>query len=147
MARRGAISIGIDRISGKSIADWDDVCQCMFVIFTTMLGTRVMRRTFGSAVPGLLGRNLTPSTLLNFYVAIVTAVTLWEPRLLITNFIIPTPQNSPATMRAGHIAFQIVGFYRPRALLGDMTTEPIPRMMNIVFPFDGQNGPTLTAGG
>ena len=129
-----ADSTGINRYSGKSVSDWDHVTISLHVIFTTMLASRVMRRTFGSVIPGLLGRPLTSRTLMRFFSAIVLAVDAWEPRFRIIRVIYPQPQNSPDTLRKGTIAFQVVGVYRPRALQGDLTEEAVPRGVFFTFP-------------
>lgn len=126
-----ADSTGINRFTGQALSDWDHVIQSLFVIFQTLIGTRVMRRTFGSAVPGLLGKNLTPPTMLNFFTAIIIAIVLWEPRFRVIQIIYPQPPVTPDTVRAGLIEFQIVGAYRPRALQGDLTEEPVPRVATV----------------
>ncbi len=85
-----------------------------------------MRRAFGFAGAGLLGRsNLTPQTMLKFYTAIAIAVALWEPRFRIRKFEYPSDQNSPDKLRAGEIGIRMVGDYMPRALDGDYTVEAV----------------------
>ena len=84
-----------------------------------------MRRNFGSAVPGILGRNLVPETMLRFYMAITIAIELWEPRFRVRRFEYPENTNSPDKMRQGQIGIRLVGDYRPRALEGDFTIEAV----------------------
>ena len=115
-------STGIDRDTGLPLSDLDHVRQSFRVIFTTRIGERVMRRTFGSAVPEVLGRNLAASTLSLFFQAIWIAVTLWEPRLQVVQVLYPAPPNTPALMRLGGITLAILADYRPYALSGDITT-------------------------
>jgi phage baseplate assembly protein W len=93
------------------------------VIFTTRIGERVMRRNFGSDVPGLLGRPLAPSTLLRFWTAIIIAVELWEPRFRVIQIVYPDNANTPEAARTGGLALQVTGQYRPNALHGDFTPE------------------------
>jgi hypothetical protein len=126
-----ANSTGIDRESGKSLSDWPHVVQSIHLIFSTHIGSRVMRRLFGSAVPGLLGKNLVPVTMSRFFTAIILAIELWEPRFRVTQIVYPQPQNSPDTLRVGKIEFSIVGVYMPNALKGDFTPSPIPRTIKI----------------
>lgn len=84
-----------------------------------------MRRTFGSAVPGLLGRqNLTPQVMLKFYTAIAIAIELWEPRFRVRSFQYPST-NSADNLRQGKVGISMVGDYRPRALSGDFTVEAV----------------------
>lgn len=117
------ISTGVNRWTGKPLSDWSHVEQSLQVIFSTRIGERVMRRTFGSSVPQLLGRNLTEPTILRFFAAICMAVDLWEPRFRVTQIL---PTGTPSQMRLGQLGLTIVGEYRPNALLGDFTPEPTP---------------------
>ncbi|WP_404291548.1 GPW/gp25 family protein [Microvirga sp. RSM25] len=116
-------SYGFDRRTGKPMSGWDHVLQSLEVIFTTPLGSRVMRRTFGSAVPALLGRPINRATVLRFATAIIVAVELWEPRFRIRQISFARTQNTPDKLRLGGLSMQIVGQYRPRGHLGDVTPE------------------------
>ncbi len=122
-------STGLNRNDGTPLSDWAHVEQCEQVIFTTRIGSRVMRRTFGSAVPGILGKNLVPSTMLKFWTAICAAIDLWEPRTRVTNIDYPRPPNSASTMAAGQLSFQVVQNYMPDALQGDFTVSPVPQTL------------------
>jgi uncharacterized protein len=116
-------STGLDRTTGKPLSGLAHVRQCFVVIFTTRIGERVMRRSFGSNVPAILGRNLVPSTLTLFFAAIILAVDLWEPRLRIVQVLYPAPPNAPSTLRVGNLTLAIIADYRPNALQGDVTTD------------------------
>lgn len=117
-----ATSTGIDRETGLPLSDLDHVRQAFRTIFTTRIGSRVMRRTFGALVPDILGRNLAPSTLALFFHAIWIAVDLWEPRLRIVQVLYPAPANTPSRLRLGGLDLAILADYRPYALAGDVTT-------------------------
>lgn len=116
-------STGINRDTGEVLTDLDHARQSLVVIFATHIGTRVMRRIFGSAVPALLGRNLTPAILDIFVQAISLAIYLWEPRFANIEALYPAPPNAPSTMRLGGITMAILADYRPYALDGDFTTD------------------------
>lgn len=117
-------STGIDRETGRVLRGWDHVVQSIIVIFTTRIGERVMRRTFGSMVLAILGReNLNPSALLRFYAAVIIAIELWEPRFRVTRILFPSTSNSPTKARQGKFGFGMVGQYRPHALQGDFVTD------------------------
>lgn len=119
-------STGIDRNTGKKLTGLAHLRQSLLVIFTTHIGSRVMRRTFGSAVPALLGRsNLTAPELLRFYTAIHLAIELWEPRLTSTRVWYPSNQNTPTALREGHTGLRITALYMPNALQGDFTTDAV----------------------
>ena len=117
-------STGIDRRTGKVLRGLAHVRQSVEVIFTTRLMSRVMRRTFGSAIPILLGRsNLTAPDLLRFYTAIHLALALWEPRLRSLRAYYPKSQNTPETARQGRMGLRLTVRYMPNALQGDTTSD------------------------
>lgn len=110
-------SIGMNRETGKLITDWDQVAQSIGVLFTTRIGDRVLRRTFGSQVPRLLGENMVPATFVRWVQAVGMALDLWEPRVRLRRVV---PQ---AVDRSGAARLRLEFLYRPRALQGDFTVE------------------------
>jgi phage baseplate assembly protein W len=121
------LGVGINRFTGEPIEGWDDVVQCLGVIFTTDFGERVMRRYFGSAVPVMLGRNMVPETFVLFAVAFGTAL-LWEPRVRLIQFL-------PLSVdRKGHASIRLDIEYRPRGHLGDFS--PFGRRTIRIGPTD-----------
>jgi phage baseplate assembly protein W len=120
---------GIDRRTGKPLSGWPHVLQSIEVIFTTRIGERVELRFFGAAAPILLGRVMTPATILAFWQALRLALETWEPRFHVTRFIPGRPSAEQA--RGGHFSFQIEGEYRPRAHLGDPTPEGTLRRLSV----------------
>lgn len=119
-------SVGIDRRTGKVITGLDHVRQSVEVIFTTKIASRVMRRTFGSAVAPLLGRsNLTEPELVRFYAAIHVAIALWEPRLQSLRALFPQTKNSPGAARQGRFGMRLRCRYCPEALSGDFTSDVV----------------------
>ena len=117
-------SLDIDRDTGADIVGWPHVVQCMGDFFTTPFGERIMREWYGSLVPRLLGENMTDRTIVRFFSAIVTAIEQWEPRYRVTKV---TPLR---VGRDGGFAVRLEGQFRPRALLGDFTSEG-PRHVTI----------------
>jgi phage baseplate assembly protein W len=117
-------STGIDRRTGRILTDCDHVVQSLEVIFTTHFGEREMRRTFGSNVPPILGReNIVPSTFLKFATAIIVSIELFEPRFRIKQVTFPGARNSPEGVRRGKVGMAMLGEYRPRGHLGDPTPD------------------------
>jgi uncharacterized protein len=57
------------------------LAQSIADIMTTPLGTRVMRRQYGSEVPELIDAPANSSTLVRLYAATATALMRWEPRI------------------------------------------------------------------
>ena len=50
-------------------------------ILTTPLGSRVLRRTYGSDLPDLIDQPLNPRTRLRIFAATAMALLRWEPRI------------------------------------------------------------------
>ena len=117
------MTAGINRHTCNPLAGWAHVQQSLGVIFTTRIGSRILARFFGSAVPGLLGKNLTPQTLLKFWTAIAIAIELWEPRFRLRSITYPGATNSAQKARQGQIGIRMIGEYMPNALEGDFTVE------------------------
>lgn len=124
------MTAGIDRRTGRPLSGWAHVMQSIDVIFTTRIAERIMRRTFGSAVPSLLGRNLTPETIHRFVVAIVVAIELWEPRFRVRRIGLSGKTTSVSGGRQGRIGLRLEGDYRPNALEGDFTVAE-PKQFNV----------------
>lgn len=117
-------STGIDRRTGAVLTGLDHVRQSVAVILTTRIGSRVMRRTFGAAVPALLMReNLTAEALARFLFAVTVAIDAWEPRLRVVQVVCPAPPNAAPGLRLGSLALAVLCSYRPHALQGDTTTD------------------------
>lgn len=109
-------SVGLNSATGGTIEGWSHVAQSLQSVFTTRFGERVMREWFGSFVPTLLGRNINQAELPLFYAAFTSAIEQWEPRYSVTEV------GVLEVSRAGVVRLSITGEYRPRALLGDMTS-------------------------
>lgn len=78
------IWIGMNAATGKRIAELDHIRQSVRDILTTPIGSRVMRRDYGSLLPDLIDQPLNGATLLRAYAATVMALIRWEPRIRIT---------------------------------------------------------------
>jgi phage baseplate assembly protein W len=76
--------IGMDAMTGRAINGLDHIRQSLASILTTPIGSRVMRRDYGSEVPDLIDQPLNGATQLRLYAATAHAVMLWEPRISLT---------------------------------------------------------------
>jgi len=74
--------IGMNAATGKSMGETEHIRQSIRDILTTRLGTRCMRRDYGSIVPELIDQPGNPATQLRLMAATVMAVIRWEPRVL-----------------------------------------------------------------
>lgn len=70
-----------DRHNGQPLSEIDHIFQSIEMILTTPIGSRVMRRNFGSHLPRILGRPLNASTITAIYAAANEAIATWEPRV------------------------------------------------------------------
>jgi phage baseplate assembly protein W len=78
---------GMNRHTGRTLDGLDHIRQSMVDILTTPIGSRVMRRDYGSLLPELIDQPLTEATLLQAYAAIVMALLRWEPRIRIERIV------------------------------------------------------------
>jgi uncharacterized protein len=124
-------SIGLDRLTGGIITSWDHVIQSLEDIFTTRFGERIMREWYGSNVPHLLGRNITPREVTGYFSELLAPIEQWEPRFRVTRII------ALKVTRDGQFHFYIDGEYRPRATFGDFTIEGRKRIYGSSYK-DGQ---------
>lgn len=76
--------IGMARTSGAVLAGDAHLAQSVGDILTTPLGTRVMRRDYGSLLFELIDRPLTGATRLLCVMATAIALARWEPRITVT---------------------------------------------------------------
>ena len=115
-------SVGLNAATGGILTGWPHVVQSLQDIFTTQFGTRIMREWYGSFVPNLLGRNITPKEVTPWFAAVTSAIEQWEPRYRVTRI-----QVLEVT-RDGQLHFFMEGEYRPRAVFGDFTVEGARRL-------------------
>lgn len=71
----------MNRETGAAIDELDHIAQCMTDILTTRIGTRVMRREYGSLLPELVDHPFNDVTRLRVYAGTVMALMRWEPRV------------------------------------------------------------------
>ncbi|WP_338616462.1 GPW/gp25 family protein [Pigmentiphaga sp. CHJ604] len=71
----------MDRNTGRELSGADHVKQSVTDIIQTAIGTRLMRRPYGSQVPGIVDQPGTPDTLVRLYAAIADGLMRWEPRI------------------------------------------------------------------
>lgn len=72
---------GMDRHTGAPLSGVEHIRQSVADILTTPIGSRVMRREYGSLLPDLIDQPLNGATALRAYSATVVALMKWEPRL------------------------------------------------------------------
>lgn len=71
------------RATGRRIDSADHLRQSVTDIITTPIGSRVMRRTYGSLVPALLDQPHNAALAARVSAAAVSAIMRWEPRIAV----------------------------------------------------------------
>lgn len=71
----------MDRSTGKPLDGLAHLVQSIVDILTTPIGSRVMRREYGSLLPQLVDQPANQATTLALFAATADALRRWEPRL------------------------------------------------------------------
>ena len=98
--------IGMDASTGAALGDMDHLRQSIRDILTTPIGSRVMRRDYGSKIYRLIDAPMNRSTLLAIYAATADAIHKWEPRLRLSKMRI-------VSAAPGAIELDLTGEYLP----------------------------------
>lgn len=75
---------GMSVDTGRAIEGLRHLQQSISDILTTPIGTRVMRRDYGSLLPELVDQPFNGATRARIYGATASALMRWEPRLRLT---------------------------------------------------------------
>lgn len=73
--------IGMNSSTGKALTGSAHLAQSINDILSTPLGTRIMRRDYGSQLADLIDWPLNNATRLQAYAAVAIALMRWEPRI------------------------------------------------------------------
>jgi uncharacterized protein len=109
-------SVGLSRHHGGPVSGFAHVVECFGDLLSTVVGARVLRRDYGSDVPLLIDREMTPQQILLVITAVADAADLWEPRLVVRRCTIIRAE------RTGRLGLRLIVDYYPRGHLGDRTT-------------------------
>lgn len=72
---------GMNAHTGSALSGVEHIRQSVADILTTPIGSRIMRRDYGSLLPELIDQPLNGPTALRAYAATVVALMKWEPRI------------------------------------------------------------------
>lgn len=92
---------GMSRHTGQRIDELEHIRQSVADILTTPIGSRVMRREYGSRLPELIDQPLTGPTLLRAYAATTKALIRWEPRIKVRSITRKVHTDRPGTVTLG----------------------------------------------
>jgi len=84
--------------TGRAMTRIAHICQSLADILTTPIGSRLMRRTYGSEVPELIDQPLNGATVLRIYAATAYAVLRWERRIALTGVQLQRDTDGSATL-------------------------------------------------
>ena len=102
---------GTNATTGKPLSGLDHLRQSIRDILTTPVGSRVMRRDYGSRLFQLVDAPVNRRTIVDIYAATIEALLRWEPRV--------TPRRvSIAAAETGRVVIDLEATYTP-------TGEPI----------------------
>jgi len=98
---------GTNRHTGKPLGGLEHLQQSVQDILTTPIGSRVMRREYGSNLHRRVDAPITPALLVEIYADTIDALSKWEPRLRIKTITV-ADVSRPA---AGWMILDIDGQY------------------------------------
>lgn len=101
---------GLNMTTAQPIDGLDHLRQAVRDILMTPLGSRVMRRDYGSGLFDLVDQNLTGLTMAQIYAATADALRKWEPRLRLTRV---QATALPEDMESGRVMITLEGEYLP----------------------------------
>lgn len=107
---------GLHATTGREVGGIEHLRQSIRDILTTPIGSRVMRRDYGSRLFDLIDAPYSAATKLGIIAATVEALMLWEPR-------IEVEEVALRTFQPGHITIDLTGRYLPDGI--DVTLDGI----------------------
>ena len=95
-------AMGMSRQDGTLLQPSDHLKQSIYDILLTPLGSRLMRRDYGSLLPFLIDQPINQATKLRLMSAIATAIVKWEPRVKVRQVQLSmNPDASNSTSNVG----------------------------------------------
>ncbi|ADX32447.1 baseplate wedge subunit [Erwinia phage ENT90] len=76
---------GMSRDTGEALADLEHIRQSVRDILTTPIGSRIMRRSYGSLLSALIDQPQNAALRLQIMSACYMAILQWEPRVKLTS--------------------------------------------------------------
>jgi phage baseplate assembly protein W len=94
----------MSRDTGKTVERIEHLRQSIIDILTTPIGSRVMRRDYGSRLFELIDAPVNRETLIDYYAAVAEALDRWEDRIQVQ-------QVDITSAAVGSITLSITGKY------------------------------------
>ncbi len=96
----------MDRTTGKPLTGIDHLRQSILDILSTRIGSRVMRRDYGSRVAELIDAPVNNAFAVALYAAVAEALDKWEPRFKLKKI-------DFKMVEAGQVSLSFEGIYLP----------------------------------
>ncbi|RBO82630.1 phage baseplate protein [Marinomonas aquiplantarum] len=113
--------IGIDRKTGRTIQDFEQLVSRITQVMTTPKAGRVKRANFGSDVRQYLGANMTDSTLIRLQSAAIEA--FYEPENGLTDFV---PSRCVARRLTNGLALYFEGQWKGKKIEFEVPLDVSP---------------------
>ena len=114
---------GMTSTTGKAVEDDAWIAQAVADVLLTPIGTRVMRRDYGSLLPALIDQPLNDATALQIYAASAGALRRWVPQHTLTRCRLIKGEGGTAELEIeGHRA----DLPKPNSFM--RLTLPLPRL-------------------
>ena len=84
---------GMNRQTGLSLSEAEHIRQSVRDILVTPIGSRVMRRDYGSLLAAMIDRPQSPALRLQIMAACYSAIQKWEPRISLTAITFERSEN------------------------------------------------------
>lgn len=97
---------GMSSESGQGLEGIAHLKQSVRDILTTPIGSRVMRREYGSRLFELIDNPANAETIADIIAATAEALARWEPRIVVKKV-------SVVSARPGQVVMDLQGLYRP----------------------------------
>lgn len=114
---------GMNRLAGKALDGIEHLLQSITDILSTPIGSRIMRRNYGSQVPELIDHPDNGATRVRVYSATAGALMKWEPRLRLSRVRLLTGT------RPGQVVLDLEGVYTPPGLDPTVLALRVPLQM------------------
>lgn len=95
----------MSRYTGAEVTELEHIQQSLEDISTTPIGSRVMRREYGTLLANLMDQPISEALYLKIYSTLYTAYVRWEDRIEIS-------QIKVADLKKGQLILDIVGFLK-----------------------------------
>jgi phage baseplate assembly protein W len=101
--------IGMSSITGKALEGLEHLRQSIRDILTTPIGSRVMRRGYGSRLFELIDRPINSRWIIDAFAYVAEALDKWEPR-----FALSKVETEPGdNVERGNVILAVEGRYLP----------------------------------